>query len=125
MIMKTKQKCAFCISQKGDTAWLSHPVLNSNRINSNMNGTFPIDDKRRHEGFSVKIKDYGQLIDENEKDLGYIKHVQENPGSLEICSEQVGKKLFPTFQNHPLIIEISINYCPICGRKLGITSTDT
>lgn len=123
--MKTKQKCAFCFAPKEDTAWLSHPTLSLNRINSNINGTLPINDNRRHEGFSVKIKDYGQLIDADEKDFGYIKHVQENPGSLEIRSEDVGKILFPTFLNHPLIVEISINYCPICGRKLGITPMDT
>lgn len=123
--MNTNQKCAFCSAQKEDIAWMSCPTLDSKYINSNINGTLPISDERRHEGFLVKIKDYGHLIDESEKDIGYVEYIQKNPGSLEIRSEQAGKKLFPLFQNNPLIIEISINYCPICGRKLGITSMDT
>ena len=118
--MKNKQECIYC-TRKGGFAWLSQPELNSSRISSNLNGTLPIDDIQRHKGLSVKIKDYGQLIDTTEKDIGYIQHIQENPGSLEIRSEAIGEKVFPQFQNHPLIIEITINYCPICGRKLGIT----
>ncbi len=122
--MKNKHKCIYCSTKKDDIAWLSQPELSSNCINSNLNGTLPIDDNKRHEGISVKIKDYGHLIDINENDSGYIKNVQKNPGSLEIRSKYIGNKLFPTFQNCPLIIEISINYCPICGRKLGVTSRD-
>lgn len=100
--------------------------LSSSRVNSNLNGTRPIDDNKRHEGFSVNFKDYnGHLIDVDEDDFGYIEHARENSGSLEIRSEDIGKKLFPAFQDHPLIVEISIEYCPICGRELGITPTDT
>lgn len=120
----TNPKCIYCTTQNGDIAWLSHPELNLSQISSNLNGTLPLDDTKRHEGFSAKIKNYGQLIDTGEKDIGYIQHVQKNPGCLEIRSENAGKMLFPTFQNCPLIIEVSINYCPICGRKLGITPMD-
>lgn len=120
----TNLKCIYCTTQNGDNAWLSHLALNSSRISSNLNGTLPINDTKRQEGFSVKVKDYGQLIDVDEKDIGYIQYIQENPGCLEIRSENAGKKLFPTFHNCPLIIEVSINYCPVCGRKLGITPMD-
>lgn len=122
--MKNKHKCIYCSAIKEDIAWLSQPELSSSCINSNLNGTLPIGDNKRHEGISAKIKDYGHLIGTDENDSGYMKYIQENPGSLEIRSEYIGDKLFPTFQKCPLIIEISIHYCPICGRKLGINSKD-
>lgn len=119
-MVNNKQGCIYCIATDFNDAWLSQPEIDPKRNSSNLNGTLPIDDPKRHEGVSVKIKDYGHLINVTEEDPGFIEHVNEHPGSLEIRSDVIGKKLFPEFNNCPLIIEIEINYCPICGRKLGI-----
>lgn len=119
-----KQGCIYCNANNFNDAWSSQPEIDPKRTSSNLNGTLPINNSKRHEGFNVKIKDYGHLINLKEKNLGYIEHVKENPGSLEIRSESIGEKLFPAFSSCPLIIEIVINYCPICGRKLGITPKD-
>lgn len=85
--MKNKHKCIYCSAKREDIAWLSQPELSSSCINFNLNGTLPIGDNKRHEGISAKIKDYGHLIGIDENDSGYMKYIQENPGSLEIRSE--------------------------------------
>lgn len=122
--MEDKKGCIYCNANSFNDAWSSQPEVDPKRNTSNLNGNLTIDDPKKHEGFTVKIKDYKHLICSDNENLGYIQHIQENPGVLEIRSEVIGKKLFPAFPNCPLIIEIAINYCPICGRKLGITSTD-
>ncbi len=119
-----KNGCKYCIAKCFNDAWAVQPVLNSQRSSSNLNSTLPIDDLKRHDGFTVKIKDHGFGLNVNEETPEYIEYVNKYPATLEICSEEIGKKLFPSFSNCPLIIEIIINYCPICGRKLGVIPMD-
>ena len=125
--MSNQKGCKYCIPNGSNDAWLSQPQIDSNRLNSNMNGTLPPDDPKRHIGFSAKIEDYGYNLDKNKEDPKYLEHVQKNPGAIVINSDVLGKKIFPSYpqqNNNPVIMEIGINYCPFCGRKLGIRSTD-
>ena len=108
-----KETCKYCCrtGTSGD-AWKSQPILKSQSVHFNY-----------HEEFTAKIKDYGQLIGDGD-DLGFINYVKKHPASLEIQSVIAGKKLFYPLSDIPLTIDIEIEYCPKCGRKLGITPTN-
>lgn len=115
--------CKYCIpTRKANDAWKSQPIIDKMLISSNINGTFPRDDMKRHEGFIARIKDYGGVLSDND-DSGYLDHVRQHPAALEIQSVLLGEKVFyrpiEDKESFPAIIEIEIRYCPFCGRRLG------
>lgn len=118
--MENNKGCKYCMVYGKNDAWMSQPILETNKIESNIYGNLSSDDVNRHKGITVKIKDYGHCINLEKDNPKYIQHILNNPAALEIRSEYIGKKLFPVFDDYPMIIEIGINYCPNCGRKLGI-----
>ena len=107
------KKCKYC------SEWNAQ-LLDKRNIRSNLNGIAPGDEAIMHEGFSVKIKDHAFTLAKQEEDPGYIKYIKQNPGHIEICSEELGKILSPNLPNIPFALEIMISHCPYCGRKLGI-----
>lgn len=125
--MKNNNGCKYCGSY--DAAGAEESKLEQERIVSNINGTIPRNSPyfyKAHEGFFAKIIDNGSDLDmiDSTEYKKYIEWAKENPGLMWIQSEAAGKKLFFPNTDCPLIIEIKINYCPICGRKLGVKPTD-
>ena len=116
--------CKYCIpTRKANDAQKSQPIVDRMLISSNINGTFPRDDMKRHEGLSVKIKDFGGMLSDN-VDPGYLSHIKRYPAAIEIQSVMLGEKVFHPFEDKksfPVIIEIEILYCPFCGRRLGVS----
>lgn len=115
--------CEYCIpTRKANDAWAKQPIVDKMLISSNINGTFPVDNTKRHEGVSVKVKDYGGGLSDND-DPGYLNHVKLHPAAIEIQSHTLGEKAWPSVLGEyvsPVIIEIEIRYCPFCGRRLGV-----
>ena len=114
--------CKYCIpARTANAAWKKQPIIDRMLVSSNINGTFPHDDMKRHKGLSVRIKDYGGVSSDND-DPGYLEHIKQHPAALEIQSVLLGEKVFRPIEDKesfPLIIEIEIRYCPFCGRRLG------
>lgn len=119
--MKKKYGCIYCHNKEFNKAWTTQPTIKSELISSNLYGS-NLSNSLLHKGISVKIKDFTSLISSSESDINYIKHIEENPGIIEIHSNIIGEKIFSPFNSNsePLIIEMKINYCPYCGRKFNI-----
>lgn len=115
--------CEYCIAKESNNAWKNQPIISKNLISSNINGTFSVDRAERHEGIIARIKDYGDYLPAN-VDQGYLNHVKHHPAALEIQSDKLGEKVFHSISVNdifPVIIEIEIQYCPFCGRRLGVS----
>lgn len=121
--MNNKKICPYCNYIAVDGEWTAQKKIECERIASNLYGVIPMDNPERHKGFIAFIRNFGRTINHVNEDLGYVKYVKKHPGRIEICSSDIGNKIFPV-NDMPLIIEVEINYCPFCGQKLGIMSTD-
>lgn len=107
------ENCKYCSKWNGQR-------LELKKIRSNLNGVASGDESIMHEGFAVQIKDHAFTLVKQEDDPGYKEYVKQNPGHIEICSEQLGRVLSPNLPNINFVLEITINYCPYCGRELGV-----
>ena len=48
--------CEYCIpTGKSNDAWKNQPIVDKMFVSSNINGTLPVDNVKRHEGLSVRI----------------------------------------------------------------------
>lgn len=47
------------------------------------------------------------------------RKILEEDGGIEVAIGRVNKDYFISAENDEDYIEVDINYCPFCGRKLG------
>lgn len=112
--MENNKSCKYCINTTSNDAWKSHTTLDKEMVTSNVSVAFS--------DISVMVKDYGSTVSDNDTE-GYKNYIKEHPASLEIKSNRAGKMIYQ--DNIPMIIDIEISYCPICGRRLGVNSKGT